>query len=344
MEHRPIHSSWSAARSAAIAVVSSPVTKTTAGLIIGGLSLYLAVRDVDLLRVGVILSGVGLGFVGLALLSVAINTWSKAARWGVLLGEAGRHISTIQLTTSLLVGQMLNLLLPVRVGDISRAVMVGGMGPGRVYTLGTVVLEKVIDMLCFALLFVMTVLVIPLPELLTQSAYVTVLVAVAGAAVMIVLAYRPDWFLVSSQHLLRWLPERARAGLMPRLQAALASLASIRNQTDRVKIAGLSLVNWGTAILTNQMLMWACGIHLPLIASVVLLLVLLAGINLPSLPGRIGLFEYLCVVVLGLFGIDKELAFSYGVLLHGVLLLPMALAGGLFYLTLRRPAANQQAG
>jgi hypothetical protein len=237
---------------------------------------------------------------------------------------------------------MLNLLLPVRAGDISRAVMVGGMGPGRVYTFGTVVLEKVIDMLCYALLFVIAVLAIPLPQWLAQSAYVTIFGAVASAAVMTLLAYRPDWFLVYTQHLLRRFPEGARTRLTAHFQAALASLASIRTHSDRVKIAVWSLVNWGTAILANQLLLWACGIQLPWIASVVLLLVLLAGVNLPALPGRIGVFEYICVVVLGLFGVDKDLAFSYGVLLHGVMLLPMALAGGLYYLTMpalrtRRP-------
>ena len=45
----------------------------------------------------------------------------------------------------LLAGQMLNTVFPARLGDLTRAYVLGGKGPGRSFVLGTVVLEKILD-------------------------------------------------------------------------------------------------------------------------------------------------------------------------------------------------------
>ena len=48
---------------------------------------------------------------------------------------------------------------------------------------------------------------------------------------------------------------------------------------------------------------------------------------MPSSPGSIGVFHYLSVLTLGLFGVEHELALGYGVLLHLVTYLPPSLLG-----------------
>jgi uncharacterized membrane protein YbhN (UPF0104 family) len=63
-------------------------------------------------------------------------------------------------------------------------------------------------------------------------------------------------------------------------------------------------------------------------------MVLMAGISLPSAPGRIGIFEYSCILALSIFGIRQAQALSYGILLHAVVLLPTTLLGLLAFLRL----------
>jgi uncharacterized membrane protein YbhN (UPF0104 family) len=84
---------------------------------------------------------------------------------------------------------------------------------------------------------------------------------------------------------------------------------------------------WGLAILNNHFTLLALGIHLPITASMLILVGLQAGISLPAIPGTIGLFEYICVLALSLFGIDQSLALSYGILLHAIVLVPSTIAG-----------------
>jgi glycosyltransferase 2 family protein len=87
---------------------------------------------------------------------------------------------------------------------------------------------------------------------------------------------------------------------------------------------------WASAVLNNVLMLWAFGIDLPLEAALLLLVGLQVGISLPTLPGTIGVFEYVCVVVLALWGVERTLAFSYGLLLHAVVMIPPMLVALLF--------------
>ncbi len=83
------------------------------------------------------------------------------------------------------------------------------------------------------------------------------------------------------------------------------------------------------AVATN----WLVGraLHLPVSwAAAWLLLVVLqasAVAPIPTSPGRVGLFHYLCVLSLAVFGIERGAALSYGLVLHLLVYLPMAVIG-----------------
>jgi glycosyltransferase 2 family protein len=123
------------------------------GLLLAAVALYLILRDFDYREVWRTLLQADAGLVLLALASVATNVAGKTIRWKVLMGQAGSQVRFSRALSGLLIGQMVNTLLPMRAGDVTRAYVVGGLGPGRTFTLGTIVLEKVIDMLCYTTLF-----------------------------------------------------------------------------------------------------------------------------------------------------------------------------------------------
>ena len=118
--------------------------------------------------------------------------------------------------------------------------------------------------------------------------------------------------------------------------------------SELVKIVLLSVLIWGTAILNNYLLLLAFQIDLPVTAAVLLLVGLQIGISLPSLPGTIGVFEYVCVLVLAVFAVERTAALSYGILLHAIVMLPATLAGIAFLLLMRTawrpPVVPQQVG
>jgi hypothetical protein len=66
-------------------------------------------------------------------------------------------------------------------------------------------------------------------------------------------------------------------------------------------------------------------------ASLLLLSVLQmsAVVPVPTLPGRMGLFHYLCVLSLSIFGVGREASMSYALILHVLVYAPMMVGGPL---------------
>jgi uncharacterized membrane protein YbhN (UPF0104 family) len=92
----------------------------------------------------------------------------------------------------------------------------------------------------------------------------------------------------------------------------------------RPRVAGQALgwtgLTWLGGGLANLAVLTAFGLpHPP--AALFLLIALMIGGAVP-VPARVGLFEGICVVSLGLFGVDPERALAVGLILHGVVMGP----------------------
>ena len=53
------------------------------------------------------------------------------------------------------------------------------------------------------------------------------------------------------------------------------------------------------------------------------------GVAVPSAPGKLGVFHYLCTVALSIFGVERSGAIAYAVLLHALVFSPLSLLGAL---------------
>lgn len=307
------------------------MTKRWFNIIIGAaislLALYFALVGVDYGSVWASLMAADGFLVALALLSVLLNNWAKAVRWKLLMGERGAQVALLQALRLHLVGQMLNHLLPVRAGDLSRIYMAGELGIAKSFILGTVAIEKVIDMVCYVIIFCLLLLLMPLPEWVSQPAYLLVMftsVALLALGGVLLAQGQRQRFMA---WVTSWLPLGIRERATQLMANLWASLQVLADSGQQLRLMGWSLLIWLTAALTNYWTFQALGLELPLVAALFLLFVLIAGINIPSAPGRIGLFQYLCILGLAVFGVAHEAALSVGVLLHGLVYLPPIVAG-----------------
>jgi hypothetical protein len=82
----------------------------------------------------------------------------------------------------------------------------------------------------------------------------------------------------------------------------------------------------------NYVIFSALGLTVdrPWVAAAFLIVVLYLGAVVPSSPGRVGLFHYLAVISLALFGVAKAPALSYGIVLHIVVYGPTAVLGAYY--------------
>ena len=311
--------------------IASPYFRLSVGLLVSGLTLYLALRNVTFSEVWAAISQADFRFIVLAFLCVVVTNLAKTYRWRVLLGEAGKRVPLLELLKALLVGQMLNTLYPMRIGDLSRAYVIGGIGPGRVFTMGTVLLEKLLDMFSYSILFILLILLIRLPAWVSNSAYSFTLVVLVATVAIFFLAYRPGYFVQLGERVLGIMPEKFYQYTANRFRSGVASLGVLQSSAGLFRLAFWLIIVWVSAILTNFLTMRALHIQLPWTASLLVLVILQVGIAIPSVPGRLGIFEYMCILALGVFNVDQATAFTYGILLHSLVMLPTLLFGMLFF-------------
>ncbi|MCX7671068.1 MAG: flippase-like domain-containing protein, partial [Anaerolineae bacterium] len=185
-------------------------------------TIYLAARAVDFRQLLLALQEVRLPFVLMALCTALATNALKAARWRALFHPRPPRLSLLQLTNLIVVGQAVNFYIPARLGELVRAYLAGEeAGISKIYALGTIAAEKLIDIIVLALLIAAMLPFLALPDwlagrigplFLTALVVCMVIVALIGGRRLI---WRPiAWGL----HLLpaawgeRW-QTRIRAGL-----------------------------------------------------------------------------------------------------------------------------------
>jgi len=297
------------------------------GLLISAVSLYLAVRDIELGDILKVLSQASWSMVVLALVSSCLNSLLKALRWKVLLLPAPVRISNTNVLMSTMVGQMFNSIFPARAGELSRVYVMGEMGVGRAFVVGTILLEKVLDMISYTLLIFWMLIWIPHPDWLSQSGW-------AFAAGTFIVLTGILIFLLRKQEFMAWvdkallkLPGRIGAFGVGQFQKGLSSFSVLEKRNSLLNLATVTFGIWALAVLTNIFTFRALQIDLPAAGGIIVLIILQAGISLPAAPGKFGIFEYACMLALAIFGISEEVSFSYGLLLHAIVLAPVIISG-----------------
>jgi glycosyltransferase 2 family protein len=304
--------------------------RTAVGLIICLAALFLSFRSITLEDLYLVLINVKWVWAFCGLITGVFVHIFKTLRWRGLLGKPGKNLLFRSIFGTLMIGQMLNLVTPTRLGDISRAYQLGGLGPGRSFVLGTVLIEKILDMFGFAVLFVLMVFLFPLPGWLKNSGIVFIAVVAVASVIFFFVINNIDAFKNVTDRILHIFPVKIYGIVSPFIKKMIDSLSSLEKKEDLAPLIMLTTIIWGISVLVNWLIMLSLGIHLPWTAAVLLLLGLQAGISLPSVPGRIGVFEYICVLILTLFGLDKTTALGFGILLHLTIFVPIILSGGIF--------------
>ncbi len=261
------------------------------GLLISGVALVLALVGIDLDQVGQVLAQAEYAYLVPAAVGMVAYMAARAVRWRLLLGPDVSFSRCFWVTN---IGYLVSNVLPFRLGDPARAVVVaqgGGISTGA--ALSTVVVERVLDMLMVvALLAGVTPFIGGIGDTVLAGA-VAGGAAVAALGGMMLLAFRPEWGRALVRRTLAWLPwpkldvERW-VGVVDGLFEGLAPLRSGRRT---LALLGWSVVTWGCVVLFYWTLMRAFLPHPPLLAAPFLVCVVGLGMAIPSSPGAMGVFH-----------------------------------------------------
>jgi glycosyltransferase 2 family protein len=272
---------------------------------------YLSMRGVQFADAWRVMREIRWPFLALGLIIVVASPFVRAWRWRELF--EGESPEFRRLVRAIVIGQTLNFAIPFRTGDIARVLMIGDR---KLNAAGSVVIEKLLDAGFFAALCLFLPFVWVVPGWL-ESRRVSVIIAAAGflAAVAALAMILPRFF--TYPKIMRMPP------------------------VDKIPILAATTLFLGiSGIALNNFILRALYIDVPWIASVVLLVMLQVGVAVPSTPGKLGVFQYLAVLGLSLFGVHNTQALAWGLVLHVLVFLPPALMAAAFFLFTRKSSPS----
>lgn len=211
------------------------------------------------------------------------------------------------------IGYLINNLLPLRLGEAARAVVLGRRSKlGIMGGATAVAAERMLDLVMAA-----TVLVAGLAAVGVDTGWMPAAIAasvsVAGVIVLVIIARHRHGLAAWLEPKLVGRPRLAR--FVPKLATALDGLAKPRRLLAAAAWLALS---WVLGILNFWFVLKAFIPTAPLSWAVFGIGVMAFGIALPSSPGGIGVFEAAWVGALALCGADPATALAFAIAAHSL--------------------------
>ena len=288
--------------------------RVTIGMLISIVFLLLALKDVPLDEVGQALARVNYFWVALAVLAMVAQSWLRAVRWIQLYYPLQKGLRAVQMFGIVLISQMLNIVVPWRVGEIARIYLASEIEKrNAAQTIATLAVEKFLDVLMMLVLLLMIPLFMTLPSWLEGPREGFIVTAIILFVVAFVLLLSEDWLVqLLSKIPMPW----GKKFISENVRLALSSLDVFRRWDLHLVLQVMSVVIYFLGVFVNYLAFLAMNLQLPFISAFLLLAVLQVGGLVPSSPGKVGVFQILCIGTLALFAVDKSIGLTYGILLY----------------------------
>jgi uncharacterized protein (TIRG00374 family) len=300
--------------------------KGVIGILCAALFLYLAVAEIDVESLQTAFSALNYGFVFLAV-TLSLATYGlRAWRWRIIL----RPVKNVPLSTlfaATVIGFMANNILPLRIGEVGKAVVLSTKEQLQVSAiLATIVVERAFDGGAIAVLG-LTLFFFPILPPWMQSAtlglFAVCLLVLLGLTVLVLYRQQVSIKVFHS----RWATHPLGHKVLGLVENFAAGAEALRDGWAVLMISALSFLLWAAHTAIFYLALLALGLELPAYTSVVVLVFTSIGVLLPSGPGYIGTFQYFTILALTLFAVPKEQALSYAVVAHASQWVPVTILG-----------------
>ena len=270
----------------------------------------------------------------LALLALGAGFAVRIVRWWMMLRVLEPTLRARDCARPFLVSIAVNNTLPLRVGDVIRALgFRSTLRASPMAVAGTLIVERLFDVvvllgLLFAGLLALGRAVVPRPFLIAGT---TVGILATGGLLSLVLVPR----------LLRTVADRAIAHV-PLLSESFRervhgfadqlfdSLAVVRPARRAVMLLATTVLAWGLEGSAYACVAWSLRANGTAFAPWFALSTGTLATMIPSSPGYVGTFDYFAVQGLSAFGADRVVALTFALVIHLLLWLPVTVVGALY--------------
>jgi uncharacterized protein (TIRG00374 family) len=325
------------------------------GLAVSVLALYLALRNVPFHDLITYFESINYVWILPSVAMLLISFVLRAYRWKIILEPAG-NIGFWESFHPLMIGFMINCILPGRVGEVARPVILQKKENIPFSTgLATVAAERVFDVGMLIILFAVLLNTITIdPNLnivfgkyhlnkalltaVNKGTFKLLLLLVAGITLV---GFKKTRNKINAMIL--WMPrafffvgpevkEKIQNNICGRLVSFVENFAIgfmlVKYPAKMFACIGLSILIWGLEAYSFYLMSLGCpGIELSFYELTAVLVILCFFIALPSVPGYWGIWEAGGVFALLLFGVSSRDAAGFTLVNHAVQIFPIIFVG-----------------
>jgi uncharacterized protein (TIRG00374 family) len=263
----------------------------------------------------------------------------RARRWRTILEPVAGKLPFGPLWRATAIGMMVNNVVPARAGEIARAYALTRETPVPfAASLASLAVDRLFDAIVLLLLAAVALLDPALSSTqtlagrpLSSFAMGAGLVVVALLAGLYALVFFPNQLLrlfeLFARRVSPIVEERGRRVL----ETFVKGLSVLRSPGRFAAVFGWTLAHW----LLNALGFWfafkAVGITAPLSAALFLQAFIALGTAVPALPGFFGVFEYMSVQGLSVYGVGQQQAATWAIGYHLLSFVPITLIGAYYF-------------
>jgi uncharacterized protein (TIRG00374 family) len=277
-------------------------------------------------------------FVGAIICATAIFP-VRALRWRTILEPVAPGIPFGPLWRATAIGMMVNNVLPARAGELARAYALKKEVQVPFATgVASLVVDRLFDAIVLLLLAALALLDPALSSAQTLGGRsLSSFGAGAGVVVLVLLlgTYTLIFFPTQLLRLFELFARRVSPSVEERgrrvLETFINGLSVLRSPRRFATVFGWSIAHW----LLNAFGIWlafkAVGIAAPFSAALFLQAFIALGTAVPSAPGFFGVFEYMSIAGLSLYGVGRQQAATWAIGYHLFSFVPITLIGAYYF-------------
>jgi len=251
----------------------------------------------------------------------------RAFRWGLIF-KPHPVPSFKNLFSGVMIGVMVNNLVPAKIGELSRAFILGKKEKtGISLTFGTIIVERIFDFLalffCFFAVFIFSPAereFLNSTSVAGKTAFVTTL---SGFLLLIILIlffkFRTGLFIKAVESFLGIFSKGLALKIGPWFNSFADGLKCLDSFKNSVEIFATSVLQWALMGFCTWLALISFNIHgangapLSLFSASFVMIIITLGCVLPPSPGGIGTVQLISVLVLKFYGVSGGEAMGFSI-------------------------------
>ena len=272
------------------------------------LLIYLCVRNLDFTQSVNIIKNANLKSVAFALVIYILSFVARSLRWEYILLPL-KKIKPFRSFFFLVFGFFMNNVLPLRLGEFVRAKVAGEkLQISRSGVFATVVVERLVDVIIFIIIFFLIALFVDIPGWLKHTFILCTVIFGLIFVVLFFMSKKQEKFvsLISKFHL-----PLNFSNMVENLFVKFSNGLEFFQHTKLIIIVLLmSAVVWYIEAFSYKLFFGAFGVEISVMQALFFIVVTGVATMIPTAPGFVGAIEASGIVALGIFGIDQSTAFT----------------------------------